>query len=223
MVKKKNNRIFVVVAVLMSLVMCLMTFTGCGEQRSITINEQEDGVVELTIYAFNGDSERTFLCLNMGHAFVAVTNNSSESITIGALEVGAGESASIGTWGQSAHWGVWYNLESEYMSIDRYQGISSITQDITLSQVDMLTQYIQENDYWTFTKNCSYFAVNIWNFVSDECEKIIFDSVATPGGVVNILANSVGYEINKPIENYGSVGYAVGASTSDFIKFEMEA
>lgn len=220
----KNNRIIGLIAAFLAVMLCSIVFLGCGSvQDSVTINEQEGGVVELTIYAFNGDSERSFLCLNMGHSFIAVTNNSDENIMVGALEVESGQSASIGTWGQSAHWGVWYNLESEYMSIGRYEGISSITQDITLSQVDDLTTYIAENDYWKFTKNCSYFAVEIWNSVSDESEQINFSSVATPGEIVTILSNSLGYETDKPIENYGKVGYAVGGDADAFVEFTMEA
>lgn len=96
-----------------------------------------------------------------GHSFIVVKNISSSTITVGHMPVSAGDSVTIGTYGnRNAHKGIWYNIEG-------YGGIKGTSYELAcaLTSTDLysVNTVINNNDKWTVTNNCSYFAKTVWN------------------------------------------------------------
>ena len=125
---------------LLSIFALIPLLTSCNQTQSEYIFnlEKENSIGTLTLYAFNGDSERVPGTINLGHAFISVENTSEETIKVGAMTLEANEQTSVGGWGQTAHFGIWYNIESTYMTIGRYKGILSLTTQITKDDLNNL-------------------------------------------------------------------------------------
>lgn len=81
---------------------------------------------------------------------------------IGDLAVSKDEVITIGSWGNKDEACVYVNLELLYGS-DAYKDYYSLCHSVTNSQLEKLCNHTQSNDYWTATKNCSYYASCAWN------------------------------------------------------------
>lgn len=150
-------------------------------------------VAELTLYS-DGSAIGTQGSIGVfsGHAFVAVKNVSAKAITVGELEhVLPTDTVTIGTWGnKSEHVGVWYNLESDLIhgNAGAY-ATAALTRNLTKSDLAKLSSYVSKHDSWSVAKNCSYFAMKVWNLVSPWTEDVIAGLPATPAG---LFANMTG-------------------------------
>lgn len=194
---------------------------GCGQKTRFKVpSTPPDTVLELTLYAFDGKSERVPLLINLGHAFITVKNVTDNNQQIGAYTLRPNEECSIGTWGMNAHWGIWYNVESTYLTLSRYEGRVSVTQGITDSDVSLLNEYIKNNDTWTPFKNCSYFAVDLWNLASDADEFFDLGGLITPDRVTKRIKNTDGYATNRNISEFDAVGY-LSSEKSKFTEFVL--
>ncbi|MDE6125113.1 MAG: hypothetical protein K2G22_07805, partial [Eubacterium sp.] len=122
-----------------------------------------------------------------GHSFIIVKNTSDSTITVGHMPVNAGDSVTIGTYGnRSAHKGIWYNIES-YCGL---KGTSyGLTSALTLNDLNAINKVINDNDKWTNIYNCSYFAKIVWN--------TLFPTKTISGTDPLTLANSI-----KSKDNY---------------------
>jgi hypothetical protein len=69
----------------------------------------------LTLYSFDGRGESAFWVPNLGHSFVSVKNSSGRELKLGGYILGDGDEVSVGAYGQSAHFGIWYNLECKFV------------------------------------------------------------------------------------------------------------
>ena len=154
------------------MILCV-ALTSCTtvSAREISAPLEADSYASITIYAYDSNARTLPLAINMGHSFIAIENKSASSFIVGNYEVAPGETVTIGTWGQSAHWGIWYNLETFYMANGYYNGIVSITRAITAQDITVISDFVLESDYWEFTRNCTDFAVQLWNKVA-ESDKI---------------------------------------------------
>lgn len=206
-----------------SLTLSLTFLFGCGKKTFDAPPNSTDSALELTIYGFDAESEKVFGLVNLGHAFLSIKNVSSAPLTVGGFVLPADNEVSIGTWGQNAHWGIWYNLESTYMAVNRYDGRVSLTQGINLLQLDSINAYLLANDKWTPFKNCSYFAVDVWNTVSDSGTGFDFGGLVTPSRVSKRIRATNGFLINRIIKNFGSIGFSNSGLSSDFQAFEFKA
>lgn len=81
---------------------------------------------------------------------------------IGDLAVSKDEVITIGSWGNKDEACVYVNLELLFGS-DAYKDYYSLCHSVTNSQLEKLCNHTQSNDYWTATKNCSYYASCAWN------------------------------------------------------------
>lgn len=206
--------------ILVLLVLFGLSLAGCAEKTYVSPKLTGDEPAQVTLYAFDASSEKVFGLINLGHAFVTIKNTSDAPLTIGAYTLPQGEEVSIGTWGMNAHWGIWYNVESTYMTIGRYKGRVSLTQGIGTEELGSINTYLLQSDTWTPFKNCSYFAVDLWNLVSDESERLDLGGLITPERVANRIRRTESYKTDRMVDSFGRVGYR-DAGTAQLAPFEL--
>lgn len=146
------------------------------------------------------------------HSFITVKNISGSNLTIGGLSgITDGKTVSLGTWGnKSEHKGLWYNLESEMIaSFNTYGGRVSTHMWLTKEQLNNLNYFITNRDSWSYTNNCSSFAVRAWNYVSDN--KYSAGSPNTPRNLAFSIRDGA-YSIDVAVPQDYKVYYANGTS-----------
>ena len=178
-------------------------------------------VALLTLFTFDGKKESKFGLFNLGHSFLSVENISSETITIGKVEVAPNETISIGTWSIKAHFGVWYNVESNYIKdYNKYDGRISITAGISSEDTEKMNKFILAHDYWSPTNNCSNFALNLWNTVAEEDEELVRPFIYSPSKIAKALKNFEGYETNREIKTSDKFFY-IDENTPKYFELEV--
>ncbi len=102
------------------------------------------------------------------HSWIVVRNVSNDDIVVGKMTIAPSTEIAVGTWGnKSEHIGVWYNLEPYLINYNAgYTGRVSITCDLTEDKLATLSQFIRNNDSWSYTNNCAAFAEDAWNEVA---------------------------------------------------------
>lgn len=128
-----------------------------------------------------------------GHTFLIFKNIGNSEITIGHMPLQAGDSVTIGTFGnRSAHDGIWYNIEG-------YRGATpptyALLTGVTYGELIDINNAINNHDRWSITDNCSSFAVDVWN--AGNSGKTLFGG--NPTAVVNSIKNQNGYTTNPTI------------------------
>ncbi len=193
-----------------------------GGVSHIRYGLKENAVAELSLFAFNGDSERVPLTVNLGHAFVTLENTGSEPLKFGAAQLAVHESVSLGSWSMSAHFGFWYNVESTYVNeFERYEGRVSLKTQIDTADLANINDYIEDHDYWTLLKNCSFMALDIYNLAAEESDRLPVPALVTPQAIDTLIRSTTGYEVNQGIDNYGSVGYARDAEMTGLVEYHV--
>ena len=201
------------------LVLSMITLTACKQEHHKTLIEASDTAL-LTLYTFDGSSESTMGLFNLGHAFVSIENISEDTIKIGKNTLEPHEAITIGTWSIKAHFGVWYNVESNYIkNHNKYDGRISVTCGINSNDIATISKFIDNNDYWSPLHNCSQFALNLWNSVASTDEKLVTPVIYSPGKIAKSLKNFEVYETNRQIET-GDKMYYFDGDTPKY--FELE-
>lgn len=175
--------------------------SSSNNDQQTTYNTNYDGD-----YTINGSG------ISFGHAFIVVENNSSNQLTVGNYTINSNETLSIGLWMQSGtnrpHGGIWYNLENyKADNFSEMDDAVALKKNITLSQVSTISNFILDNnnDYYDlYTYNCTHFATQIWNQISNIH---VSNSFGFPSSVKSsIVSNST--HINYTFNNsYGAIGY----------------
>lgn len=156
--------------------------------------EEEEGVLGyLSLYSYDNFE-------SLGHAWMTFYNSSSTRIKIGKRDVLPKNEMAFGTWKNSFHNGIFYNIESSrYHYEDYYEGRVSLTIKITSEdQIKTINDYISANDYWKYFKNCSYFASNLWNKLSSD--KVYAGKIPKPSTLIKSMKQYDYYEINREIK-----------------------
>lgn len=206
-------------AVLLPLALAL---TSCGETLP-RVDLEGPAVGTITLFAFNGDSERVPGTMNLGHAFVGVTNLTEEAYRVGGYELQPQETVTIGSWSMSGHFGLWYNIENYYMNAKgRYEGRLSLDQSFATGALTAINEYLYAHDSWSLFRNCSYLALNLFNLCREEDERLEIGGTVTPGKIYDLLV-----EEPAAVEDYlpaltGSIGWAEDDGKGDFIAYEGE-
>lgn len=199
------------------IVICTIFVCSCSSQK-VSITPIEDSVATMTIVSFDGESESVMGLMNLGHAFIAIENNSEEDILVGKYNLKSGRVVTIGTWSILEHFGVWYNVESNYIEYcDKYNGRVSLSKQINKDDLEKITTFINDNDKWNIFRNCSYFAVNLWNSVAKSGES--FNVGRTPSAIAKSIKLSDGYNQNQTFAVSSSMGYFDG---SNYVEFKLE-
>lgn len=203
------------------LVVCLLPLWGCSSSnREYKTSISAQDVAKLSLFTYDGKSESVFGLPNLGHSFLSIENISEENFKIGNRIVAPNETIALGTWSIQAHFGVWYNVESNYISeYDKYNGRVSITTGINLEDIVVINEYISKNDNWSPLDNCSNFALGLWNGIAEDSEKIEIGLIKTPKKIAIELAKFDSYEINKEIITDTKFNYYSGETP---VYFELE-
>lgn len=113
---------------------------------------------------------------------------------------------------KSEHTGLWYNLESYFISKNSaYGNRVSLRVDITQSNLTTLNTHMVGYDKWSATNNCSSFAVSSWNKI---CSTTLSAGVInTPKNLANSIKSVSGYSTGFSVPYDYIVYYANGSGT----------
>lgn len=201
----------------------IFVFCACNETqpKNRTTNMSADDTIELTIFAYDGGKESSFGLINFGHSFLGFKNLGTEPVIVGDYELNPNEEMTISTWCMSAHFGVWYNVEGAYIKLyGKYKGRLSITTHINIDKLDKINSYIDNNDSWRPTKNCTNFCTGLWNIAVSKDEKLKTYTVFTPKKLLDSIICFSDYKQNKYVPENTNIGYF---KNGVFKKFAMEA
>lgn len=206
-------------SILIVLFVCLSTIlSGCNNSsKDYSVNIKETDIAYISLFAYSGKDESNYGLLNLGHSFISIENISSEDIEIYNLTVPAGETITIGTWCIDKNLGVWFNIESNYIiNHNKYDGRYSITTGIGVDDISTINNFISGHDKWGIFKNCSYFAVSLWNEIAEDNETIETKPIFTPQFVEKEITKFDTYEINRTINTATSCYYFDGNNLQEF-------
>jgi len=179
-------------------------------------NNVKEGLI-FTITAFDGASESELFIQSLGHAWVALDNQSDHSVYLSGCEIKPGEIRTISVWGISGHFGVAYNLEPAFAGqFGRYVGSQSVSINLDESKLAVIENYITRNDCWQFVKNCSYWSVHLWNEVADETMQIKTPTLLyTPVRLKKALSEFSNVETDKDYTRAGSAFFFVDGERTE--------
>lgn len=184
----------------------LVACSGKDNTRVATINADDD--IIMTIYAYDGAGESRFGLLNLGHSFLSFENKTTETIKIGKYDLPAGDIVTISTWSISEHFGIWYNTESNYIKYyDKYNGRFSVSVGLEVDCLDKMNKFIENNDKWLPTKNCTNFSVGLWNTLCEKEERVSTPLIYTPSKLTQDIKSFTSFEKNKEITVSDRFGY----------------
>ena len=211
------------ILIISSLILHSSVFFACKnnvEDRVYSTVAHDEDIAYITLYTFDGKSESKWGLMNLGHAFIGIENISDEIISIYGYDINPNKSITLGTWSIWKHWGVWFNVESNYIRLhDKYNGRISITTGISLEDIDSLNEYVSERDKWSFLNNCSNFALNLWNTIAEDSEYIYKPVIYTPSYLTEQIKIFKNHQYNKKIETTEVIGFF---DDDKFIEYTME-
>ncbi len=207
---------------LLCFMVCFVTLflTACGG-GSLTATISPDDDIIVTIYAYDGAGESRFGLMNLGHSFLSFENVSSSDVKIGEYTLAPNEIVTVSTWCVSDHFGVWYNMESNYIKYhDKYNGRYSVSMGVKENAQEIIAKYISQNDTWRPTKNCTNFSIGLWNKLCESGEKLNTPLIYTPKKLVNNIKRFTSCEYNKSITASERLGYFDEAK--NFVTYAFE-
>lgn len=215
------KRIFALSILIVTILIFSTTITACkSNPDKYTSSITDTDIAKLSIFSFNGESESKLGLLNLGHAFLSIENISEENIELLNKTIKPNETITIGTWAVIEHFGVWYNIESNYiLQHNKYDGRDSATIGINEKDIESIANFIAIKDKWNPLENCSHFALSLWNTVAESSEKINNPFIHTPSYISKELKKFDSYQYNKPIITETKMGYFVGEK---YVSFEIE-
>lgn len=195
------------------IMMAMFTFAGCKSSlvsgnvaRELSVDSSDMAL--LSIFSDNGKGESNFLTRNYGHSFLSVTNLSEENLLVGDMLVMPNETIAVGLWSIFEHFGVWYNIESNYIKEhNKYAERVSLTIGINKDDVAKISEVIKNNNAWTPLYNCSKFALEVWNSVAMENERIESKLLMSPGYLVEEIVKFSGHEESRACNTSEVVRY----------------
>lgn len=207
------------ITIILLLLLCTFTLVGCGDRKKYSASVGSEDIVKLSLFTFDGKGESHFGLMNLGHTYLSMENISEENVTIGKMTLGSGKEMALGAWSIKSHFGLWYNLESNYSRLyNKYDGRVSITIGISRDDVDKINEFIESNDHWGVLRNCSYFALNLYNIVAEESESIALPLIYTPSYIASKIKKFDTYEVNKIITTGETFGYY---SNGSFVEYNF--
>lgn len=205
MLRKFNFRAIILVLMLS---ICTILSACSSSNKNYKIQLKDSDIAYLTLCSYSGEGESNYGLISFGHTFLAIENISNEPIIVYNYEIKSGETITISTWSLSEHFGVWFNVESNYiLNHDKYNGRYSITTGISSDDISTINSFINKNDKWSILRNCSYFALSLWNEVAEESEYISRKPIFTPSYIQEEIIKFESYEKNKEIATTDSCYY----------------
>lgn len=165
-------------------------------------------------FVYNENYETDGSGSGLGHVFLILENKSNVVLKVGNYNIAAKGSLSIGLWmnvTNRPHGGIWYNLELYKMSNNEMTDAVGLKEDITLSNITTIGNYISNssNDWYDLiTYNCTHFAIDIWNSVTN---KPIDNSMPIPAIIKSAIIVFSNHQSVISVTNYGIIGYFSGS------------
>lgn len=130
------------------------------------------------------------------HSFLIYKNLTDKDQYVANTTVKPGSSITIGTYGnQNSGKGVYINLEAYYASkYGAYSSRVSLSKKITKKGLDKFKKAIDDNNKWTDTKNCAWFATTVWNKVVSEKYEVSAGKIATPATLSKNIKKKKNYK-----------------------------
>lgn len=209
----------IAVVLLFSAALIYFFFEGFTRLAKRTVATPSGEVLaELTIHSFDGSYGSLPLVANFGHSFFSIKNLSDQDLTIGNYTLSPEAEVSVGTWGASAHTGIWYSLEAVYYDLGKYDTATTLSKKLDLNNIIAITKHIKSHDYWSFFYNCSAFTLGAWNSVSTDTDKIKLFGMESPNKLISKMSEFTTVSNMQKLENYGDCGYYKDGL---FIKFDL--
>lgn len=138
------------------------------------------------------------------HSFLYIYNKCSHDLNVLGYYLKPSTGMTIGTFGNCNNGkGIYINLEA--FRINRYNNYSSrvsLTMNLTYGKLNTLNNTMRNNNKWTTSKNCAWFAKTCWNSVCVSSKKINTTAkLDTPRGLYNFISNHSKKSVNKKIIN----------------------
>lgn len=187
------------VIILFTVLIFTVSCSNEAQKNKKYISSPAEGIV-FSITTFDGKTERNFFSRCYGHTWVSIGNNSGHSLFLKDYEIKDKESVTFSIWAVDGHKGVFFNLEPDFIrQFERYSGRISLSMNISESNLKDIENYINQNDTWKFTKNCSFWSVNLWNQLAEDSNQLKMKSKAyTPKKLKKVMIDLAGeYGVEK--------------------------
>lgn len=218
--KRKNKTKFVI----LFLAFVLVIATALFGIQAITADASTEKIL-FSIYSRYGDgSSSSSSDIGSGHAWLVIENQTGSRHSFYNTYILAGETFSIGTWGNiedpntgSNAKNAWLNLEA-YLNYGAYS-VSSLTITITVSELTTISKYCKEKNNWNIVANCAYFASYIWNQIApDDLQINAFGGVAYfPSILKSSIEEKDSYQSNRVFAYNDYTGYCTNDTTFKYI------
>lgn len=189
------------------ILLCLtLGLCGCGQSRLTAPPFTGEAAAKLSVYAFDPENEKSYGLMYLGHAFLAFENVSGGDLTVGGLTLAPGETCTLGSWSMTAHFGIWYNVESAYIDrAGKYAGRVSLTKHVTAADLAAINDIVAGRDKWSLFSNCSQLALDIFN--AADGASISLKGLITPTRLSDAILRYDTAEIDRPVGRYGKIGF----------------
>lgn len=219
MIKSNNFKRFsaLIIALIMLFAMFGAQVTVCAADNSRAIR--------LSIYSMHGgNSSGSSSGDGLGHAWLVIENGTNNEYDFYNTTIEAGETVSIGTWGNvkdpdtgKVYKGAWLNLEAYYGW--GTSNTASLTITITEDQLSAVSKKCIDMNDWTLINNCSYFASKVWNSVAPDDMQV--SSYFFPANFPSTLKKNIqkieGHQTNRAFESNDNTGYCTNNTTFKYI------
>lgn len=110
-----------------------------------------------------------------GHVWLYFENLTDHDITVGCYTLPKGQGVTVSAYNTARKDGKgnYYNIDGYCLNKYGSGGTTCASMTITASQLKTVSAKILERNSWSGTKNCCYFAGNVWNSVANKKVKIL--------------------------------------------------
>ena len=171
--------------------------------------QEDSGPIKITIFSINTSSSSSWINTT-GHSWITVMNNSPDTIQIGKMSLLPSTGVALGTWRNTNHHGIYYNLEY-YLGNQTSELLGRVSYSRNIFASQWNNSYVLTHDNWTYHDNCAYFAAGLWNsMLADQYQISFGNSWPTPTIVKNRILEFSGYLTDYNIVGTNNVGYYDG-------------
>lgn len=187
-------------------VVVVFGLSACAQPRKTPASFDGVPVARISIFAVDAESTANYGLLYLGHSFLAFENVSDDDLQVGSIRLAPGEMCSVGSWGMNAHFGLWYNVESNYIdNAQLYAGRVSLTKNVSAEGMATVNARLAALDTWTPFTNCARIAMDTFDAAGGDTLKL--RGLVTPTRLKNEIRRWTNAETNRPIVNYGAAGF----------------
>lgn len=185
---------------LMSLFLAIMIIASVGVTCLTAF--ADTSVIRLSIFCYYKNTD------GAGHAWLMIENSTPNYYDVGAYRISPYETITVGTWGNLSNNGVWYNVEAIGVNQNGlWTDRVSLTKDITEQNLQTISGYINNHDYWNISYNCTVFVKDIWNMIFNNDQVSCGWMVNLPEWLFNSIVGKSYKEYRKPVPNNTNSGY----------------